>query len=125
MAGACSGGADLGQDITVRRGQGKRGEGLKAATQGLTVYLLPEEHKRLRQLALDVDAPPLAVELVEHCNDVHPTLIFHAAAFHTLTSRHEDAVVGVPVLAGCGLLIEIATARATARFFPWYRKSSG
>ena len=66
-----------------------------------------------------------AVELVEHCNDVHPTLIFHAAAFHTLTFRHEDAVVGVLVLAGCGLLIEIATARATARLFPWYRKSSG
>lgn len=33
--------------------------GIKAATKGLTVYLLPEEHKRLRRLAIDLDAPSL------------------------------------------------------------------
>lgn len=31
--------------------------GIKAATVGTTVYLLPEEHKRVRQLALDLDVP--------------------------------------------------------------------
>ena len=31
--------------------------GIKAATIGTTVYLLPAEHKRVRRLALDIDAP--------------------------------------------------------------------
>lgn len=30
--------------------------GIKAATIGTTVYLLPSEHKRVRRLALDLDA---------------------------------------------------------------------
>jgi hypothetical protein len=30
--------------------------GIKAATVGTTVYLLPAEHKRVRRLALDLDA---------------------------------------------------------------------
>ena len=29
--------------------------GIKAATVGTTVYLLPDEHKRVRRLALDLD----------------------------------------------------------------------
>ena len=33
------------------------GNGIKAATVGTTVYLLPTEHKRVRQLALDADVP--------------------------------------------------------------------
>lgn len=31
--------------------------GIKAATVGTTVYLLPREHKRVRRLALDLDVP--------------------------------------------------------------------
>ncbi len=31
--------------------------GIKAATIGTTVYLLPAEHKRVRRLALDLDVP--------------------------------------------------------------------
>ena len=31
--------------------------GIKAATVGTTVYLLPDEHKRIRRLALDMDVP--------------------------------------------------------------------
>jgi hypothetical protein len=31
--------------------------GIKAATIGTTVYLLPAEHKRVRRLALDMDVP--------------------------------------------------------------------
>ncbi len=31
--------------------------GIKAATIGTTVYLLPGEHKRVRRLALDLDVP--------------------------------------------------------------------
>ena len=33
-----------------------RAGGIKAATIGTTVYLLPTEHKRVRRLALDLDA---------------------------------------------------------------------
>lgn len=33
------------------------GGGIKAATIGTTVYLLPEEHKRVKRLALDLDIP--------------------------------------------------------------------
>ena len=31
--------------------------GIKAATVGTTMYLLPSEHKRVRRLALDLDVP--------------------------------------------------------------------
>lgn len=31
--------------------------GIKGATIGLTVYLLPREHKRVRRLAIDMDVP--------------------------------------------------------------------
>ena len=34
-----------------------RGGGIKSATVGTTVYLLPKEHKRVRRLALDMDVP--------------------------------------------------------------------
>ena len=34
-----------------------RGGGIKSATIGTTVYLLPREHKRVRRLALDMDVP--------------------------------------------------------------------
>ena len=37
-------------------GQG-RGGGIKSATIGTAVYLLPKEHKRVRRLALDMDVP--------------------------------------------------------------------
>jgi hypothetical protein len=37
--------------------QEKAGGGIKAATIGTTVYLLPREHKRVRRLALDLDVP--------------------------------------------------------------------
>ena len=37
--------------------QGRVGGGIKAATVGTTVYLLPREHKRIRRLALDLDIP--------------------------------------------------------------------
>jgi hypothetical protein len=33
----------------------KPGQGIKASTIGTTVYLLPAEHKRIKQLALDMD----------------------------------------------------------------------
>jgi hypothetical protein len=36
---------------------GRTGSGIKAATVGTTVYLLPREHKRVRRLALDLDVP--------------------------------------------------------------------
>lgn len=35
---------------------GRGAGGIKAATIGTTVYLLPTEHKRVRRLALDLDA---------------------------------------------------------------------
>jgi hypothetical protein len=35
----------------------ERTGGIKQATIGTTVYLLPEEHKRLKRLALDLDLP--------------------------------------------------------------------
>ena len=38
--------------LRAERGAG----GIKAATIGTTVYLLPTEHKRVRRLALDLDA---------------------------------------------------------------------
>lgn len=41
---------------TPPAGQG-RGGGIKGATVGTTMYLLPKEHKRVRRLALDMDVP--------------------------------------------------------------------
>lgn len=38
--------------------------GIKAATVGTTVYLLPSEHKRVRRLALDLDVPSVHELLV-------------------------------------------------------------
>jgi hypothetical protein len=35
----------------------ERTGGIKQATIGTTVYLLPDEHKRLKRLALDLDLP--------------------------------------------------------------------
>jgi hypothetical protein len=43
--------------LTVDRLQERAGSGIKAATVGTTVYLLPREHKRVRRLALDLDIP--------------------------------------------------------------------
>lgn len=37
--------------------QARAAGGIKAATVGTTVYLLPDEHKRIRRLALDMDVP--------------------------------------------------------------------
>ena len=37
--------------------QRRTGPGIKAATVGTTVYLLPKEHKRIRRLTLDLDIP--------------------------------------------------------------------
>jgi len=41
--------------------------------------------------------------------------------FHTRTFHHNEAFVAVAVLAGAGVLFEIALRHATARFLPWYR----
>ncbi len=41
-------------EVPVEQG---RGGGIKSATIGTTVYLLPREHKRVRHLALDMDVP--------------------------------------------------------------------
>src|ERR1700712_1238065 len=43
-------------DITSVKPEASPGSGgIKAATIGTTVYLLPSEHKRVKQLALDMD----------------------------------------------------------------------
>lgn len=34
-----------------------RSGGIKAATVGTTIYLLPREHRRVKRLALDLDVP--------------------------------------------------------------------
>jgi ABC-type nitrate/sulfonate/bicarbonate transport system permease component len=44
-------------------------------------------------------------------------ILFQARTFH-----HNEAFVGVIVLAGAGVLFEIALRRATVRFLPWYRR---
>lgn len=46
-----SGVASVPPIVPTERGTG----GIKAATIGTTVYLLPTEHKRVRRLALDLD----------------------------------------------------------------------
>jgi ABC-type nitrate/sulfonate/bicarbonate transport system permease component len=43
--------------------------------------------------------------------------------FHTRTFRHNEAFVAVAVLAIAGVLFEVALARGTARFLPWYRRN--
>jgi ABC-type nitrate/sulfonate/bicarbonate transport system permease component len=42
--------------------------------------------------------------------------------FHTRTFRHNDAFVAVAVLAIAGVLFEVALAKATQKFLPWYRR---
>jgi ABC-type nitrate/sulfonate/bicarbonate transport system permease component len=42
--------------------------------------------------------------------------------FQTRTFHHNEAFVAVAVLAGTGVLFEIALRQATARFLPWYRR---
>jgi hypothetical protein len=37
--------------------KGPKTKGIKQATIGTTIYLLPAEHKRVRRLALDLDVP--------------------------------------------------------------------
>ena len=42
--------------------------------------------------------------------------------FNTRTFKHNDAFVAVAVLALAGVLFEVALARATSRWLPWYRR---
>jgi ABC-type nitrate/sulfonate/bicarbonate transport system permease component len=44
-------------------------------------------------------------------------ILFQARSFH-----HNEAFVGVIVLAGAGVLFEILLRTATARYMPWYRR---
>jgi ABC-type nitrate/sulfonate/bicarbonate transport system permease component len=44
-------------------------------------------------------------------------ILFQARTFH-----HNEAFVGVIMLAGAGVLFEIALRHATTRFLPWYRR---
>jgi ABC-type nitrate/sulfonate/bicarbonate transport system permease component len=44
-------------------------------------------------------------------------ILFQARSFH-----HNEAFVGVAVLAVAGVLFEIALRQATARYLPWYRR---
>lgn len=46
---------DLPRPPAPAAAQGGDGGGLKAATVGTTLYLLPQESKRLKRLALDLD----------------------------------------------------------------------
>jgi len=43
--------------------------------------------------------------------------------FNTRTFRHNEAFVAVALLAIAGVLFEVALARGTARFLPWYRRN--
>jgi hypothetical protein len=61
--------------LAVNRDRG----GIKAATIGTTLYLLPKEHKRVRQLALDLDVP-----------SVHELLLM--GLDHLLTERGERGI---------------------------------
>lgn len=47
-------------------------------------------------------------------------ILFQARSFH-----HNEAFVGVALLALAGVLFEIALRKATARWLPWYRRGSG
>lgn len=42
--------------------------------------------------------------------------------FNSRTFHHNEAFVGVAVLALAGVLFEVALRRATTRFLPWYRR---
>jgi ABC-type nitrate/sulfonate/bicarbonate transport system permease component len=44
-------------------------------------------------------------------------ILFQARTFH-----HNEAFVGVLMLAGAGVLFEVLLRQATARFLPWYRR---
>ena len=44
-------------------------------------------------------------------------ILFQARTFH-----HNEAFVGVLMLAGAGVLFEVALRQATTRFLPWYRR---
>ena len=44
-------------------------------------------------------------------------ILFQARSFH-----HNEAFVGVAMLAGAGVLFEMALRQATAKFLPWYRR---
>jgi hypothetical protein len=57
----------------------ERPGGIKAATIGTTVYLLPREHKRVRRLVLDMDVP-----------SVHELLLLGLDRF--LTERGEPPI---------------------------------
>ncbi len=43
--------------VSIDEGGDRKTGGIKAATVGTTMYLLPTEHKRVRRLALDLDIP--------------------------------------------------------------------
>lgn len=47
-------------------------------------------------------------------------ILFEARRFH-----HNEAFVGVALLAAAGVLFEVALRRGTARWLPWYRRGSG
>jgi ABC-type nitrate/sulfonate/bicarbonate transport system permease component len=47
-------------------------------------------------------------------------ILFEARRFH-----HNEAFVGVALLAAAGVLFEIALRKATAKWLPWYRRGSG
>jgi ABC-type nitrate/sulfonate/bicarbonate transport system permease component len=42
--------------------------------------------------------------------------------YETRTYHHNEAFVGVLLLAGCGVGVEILVKAATRRFLPWYRR---
>jgi hypothetical protein len=42
---------------TISDPSARQAGGIKSATVGTTLYLLPREHKRVRRLALDLDVP--------------------------------------------------------------------
>jgi ABC-type nitrate/sulfonate/bicarbonate transport system permease component len=45
--------------------------------------------------------------------------------FQTRTFHHNEAFVGVLLLAGCGVGVELLMNAATRRFLPWYRRDEG
>jgi ABC-type nitrate/sulfonate/bicarbonate transport system permease component len=47
-------------------------------------------------------------------------ILFEARRFH-----HNEAFVGVALLAAAGVLFEVALRKATAKWLPWYRRGSG
>jgi ABC-type nitrate/sulfonate/bicarbonate transport system permease component len=47
-------------------------------------------------------------------------ILFEARRFH-----HNEAFVGVALLAAAGVLFEVALRRATTKWLPWYRRGNG